>query len=100
MESRGWRTALDLNRVEVPTFQDPGEVDFSKDHLQRVEVIDNPDQLALQVALLTMDVAELSTEVAELKRWKASHDNGDRHGRRGGGWRGFWPGGRWWPGAW
>ena len=89
--SSTWRTALDLNRVEVPSFQDPSLVAFSQDHLDRVEVIDNPEQLALQVALLTMTVRELSMEVAVLKARRLKDDYRDRGawGRVRSAWRRF-----------
>ena len=55
--------------VDIAKPEELAELNSSKLHLGNLDPIDNLDHLALQVAMLTGDVAELFNLIAELRTW-------------------------------
>lgn len=55
--------------VDIANPADLAELNSSRLHLANLDPIDNLDHLAMQVAMLTGDVAELFDLIAELRTW-------------------------------
>jgi hypothetical protein len=71
-----------LRPVPIPPIADLTELGLEKLHLANLAPIEDLAHLALQVALLTGDAAQMYDRLERLESWRVTHERRGNHCRR------------------